>query len=158
MERRCACRRQRRAAAAVRAVSTVARVAHGSGPGRQVTMKIRRKLLLTFTLAGGVVAIAGASGIEPLFRIANHARDAKLDVRAVAVELQRAFTLTYAAAAIIVMLSMLTTLRIAQRLTRLRKDADNLAKGIGEGIKVSGDDEIDLVAAAFVELHGTMKN
>jgi PAS domain S-box-containing protein len=121
-------------------------------------MKIRRKLLLTFTLAGGVVAIAGASGIEPLFRIARAARGTQIDVAAVAEELQRAFTLTYAAAAIIVMLSMLTTLRIAQRLTRLRKDADNLAKGIGEGLKITGDDEIDLVAAAFVELHDTMKN
>ena len=33
------------------------------------TMKIRRKLLITFTLAGGIVAIVGASGIQPLLRI-----------------------------------------------------------------------------------------
>src|SRR5688500_6441690 len=121
------------------------------------TMKIRRKLLLTFTLAGGVVAIAGASGIEPLFRIARAARDTQVDVAAVADELRRAFTLTYSAAALIVMLSMLTTLRIAQRLTRLRKDAENVAKGIGDGMKVDGNDEIDLIALAFNELHGTMK-
>src|SRR5688572_901380 len=138
----------------------VASCARRSTDGQRTTgtMKIRRKLLLTFTLAGGVVAIAGASGIEPLFRIARSARDARVDVAAVAEELRRAFTLTYAAAAMIVMLSMLTTLRIATRLARLRKDADNLAKGIGDGMKVTGgDDEIDQVAVAFNELHGTMK-
>jgi hypothetical protein len=119
-------------------------------------MKIRRKLLITFTLAGGVVAIVGASGIEPLLRISRAAAGTPIDISAV--ELQRAFTLTYTAAAMVVMLSLLTTLRLVNRLMRFRREAENMAKGLGEAIRIEGEDEIDLIAIAFNEFHGTLKN
>ena len=120
-------------------------------------MKIRTKLLLTFTLAGTAVAASGASGIVPLLRLSHASEGVQVDVAAVSNELQRAFTLTYTAAVLTLLCSLVMTVNIVRRLGRFRRDAENLARGTGEPFKADGDDDIDYIATAFNEFHGTLK-
>src|SRR5689334_5522148 len=114
-------------------------------------MRIKTKLLLSFTLASAGVALAGASGIMPLMQVERVLQSAAPAVR-IDVEhaLYQSLIATCLATSLTVGLGCLIARAIVNTLARLRSDADALTNRTGEAIRLRGD-EFDGIAHSFNE-------
>ena len=121
-------------------------------------MKIKSKLLLSFTIAAAGIAGAGAAGIVQLLRLVQRTNDAPVEASAVRAAASDALFLTSAAAFVVICCGLLVTLSITRRLARFRRDAEAIVKGDAEEpLRIDGVDDLDFIAAAFNEFRANLK-
>src|SRR5438270_9220171 len=106
-------------------------------------MRIKSRLLLGFTLVGAACAGALAGSVLPLARFA---RDGASPATAEA-GLRTAASISAGAIAFSILIAFFTVQCVAKRLARLRREAEALAAGEGEPIRILGVDDVDHVAA-----------
>jgi PAS domain S-box-containing protein len=124
---------------------------------RPFTMRIKTKLLLTFTLSAACVAAAGTAGIWPLVKL-SRAHGGPVDAAESVRLVTQASIIAGGSFAIVLALGLLVTTGITRRLSRFRREAEAIVKGEAEEpLRFEGADDIDFIAAAFNEFHANLK-
>jgi PAS domain S-box-containing protein len=109
--------------------------------------RIKTKLLAAFTFACAGIAAAGAAGIWPLLQMAGSHTAAGAD--AVQFALRQAAIASLGAVLFTFLCGVFATRSIAKRLARFKREAEAVANGTGDLVRIDGVDEIDHVAAIF---------
>ena len=118
-------------------------------------MAVRTKLLMSVSLAGAAVLLAGASGAWPLWQLAQ-ADPAGAAAESLRHSLGIVAMVTSLSAMVTMTVGFLAARSIGLRLWGFRRDADALvaANGAeGEPIRPTGIDDLDQVGALFNELY-----
>jgi PAS domain S-box-containing protein len=117
-------------------------------------IRIKTKLLLTFSLCAASAGLAGAAGVVPLVALANRGAMPSDEASA-------AITCAVASAAmalaIVIAIGLICARNIVNRLFTLRRDAEALVGGEGEPIRINGNDDLDYIASSFNEFHAKMQ-
>ena len=117
-------------------------------------MRIKTKLLLSFVLATGSVAMAGAAAALPLWTLLNRSGGARtVGIDVLHSTLRQTFTVTGIGAALTLTIGLIAARAISGRLERFRRDAEALANGTGELLRIDGKDHIDHISAIFNDYH-----
>src|SRR2546430_6381178 len=116
-------------------------------------MRLKTKLLLNCFIAGIGAALAGASGIVPLWRL-THEQLESLDIPGA---LRTAIVICVLAIATSFVIGVIIARGVTAALSRFRRDADALASGKGEPLRPTGTDEIDQIGMLFNDFHGRIE-
>jgi PAS domain S-box-containing protein len=125
------------------------------GAGR--AMRIKTKLLTYTALAGAAVALAGASGAGPLWQLSHAVPHSAPTPEAINTVMKIATLATCLATLLTVVIGFIAARSISARLSRLRREADAVANGQAEAVRVIGTEDVDLVAAALNELSARVR-
>ncbi len=116
-------------------------------------MRLKTKVLLCSTLAGVCALAAGGSAIAPLWKLTQ----APLPENQIEHAMNVAVGATAAAFLACIVIGAFVASGVGKSLERFRRDAEALAGGTGEPLRVSGNTDLDAIAAVFNEFHGTIE-
>ena len=117
-------------------------------------MKIKTKLLWGFVLATASVAMAGAASALPLRELVRESGTATtVPIASLQRTLKLTWTVTGIGSALTLTLGLMAARAISGRLARFAREAEALANGTGELLRIEGNDHIDQISAIFNDYH-----
>jgi PAS domain S-box-containing protein len=120
-------------------------------------MRIRTKLQLSFATAFAAVAVAGGGGAWVLWNLRADAPRAGGSLATPDDALKLVVGTTAVALAIMILIGVLVVRSINARFLRFRREAELLAGGEGEPVRIEGVDDLDHIATAFNDFHAKIQ-